>query len=78
MRELQKISAKTLQTLPHTVPIKSGSETVALLVPIRRVSPEQVASVLARIDAAAAARSPEQNILIDELLAENEGGPDQD
>ncbi|KRE17433.1 hypothetical protein ASE63_13350 [Bosea sp. Root381] len=36
MRELQKLSAGAIQALPHPVPIKSGSATIGLLVPVRR------------------------------------------
>lgn len=72
MRELQKMSAGAIAALPHSVPIKSGNDTVAVLVPIHRASPEFVASVLARIDAAAAARTPEQNALIEEVLGDRE------
>ena len=43
------------------VPIKSGNDTVARARAHAPVSPEFLADVLARIDAAAAARTPEQN-----------------
>jgi hypothetical protein len=72
MRELQKMSAGAIGALPHATPIKSGNDTVAVLVPMHRVSPEFLADVLARIDAAAAARTPEQNALIDEILGDRE------
>ncbi len=72
MRELQKMSAGAISAMPHALPIKSGNDTVAVLVPMHRASPEFLASVLARIDAAAAARTPEQNALVDEIVDEAE------
>lgn len=74
MRELQKMSAGAIRSLPHAVPVKSGAATVALLVPIQKASPELVASVLARIDAAAAKRSPERTAALEVALGEREQG----
>jgi hypothetical protein len=74
MRELQKMSAGAIRALPHAVPVKSGATTVALLVPIQKAPPELVASVLARIDAAAAERSPEQTAALEIALGERESG----
>src|SRR4051794_5312338 len=74
MRELQKMSAGAIRSLPHAVPVKSGAATVALLVPIQKASPELVASVLARIDAATAKRSPEQTAALEVALGEREQG----
>ncbi|SEO95367.1 hypothetical protein SAMN04487843_105170 [Methylobacterium sp. ap11] len=70
MRELQKMSAGAIQALPHPVPIKNGTATVGVLLPIHSVSPETMRKVLADIDAAATRRTPEENAAIDRLLAE--------
>lgn len=70
MRELQKISAGTIAALQHAVPVKSGAETVAVLVPLRRASPEAVASVLREVDEAAARRTPEQARRLAEAVEE--------
>jgi len=72
MRELQKMSAGAIQALPHAMPVKNGTATVALLVPIRKASPELVDKVLSRIDEAAARRSPEQTAAIEAMLGERE------
>jgi hypothetical protein len=74
MRELQKMSARTIEALPHAVPIKNGTATVALLVPIQKASKELVDQVLARIDAAAAKRSPKRRAALEAMLGEREGG----
>ena len=71
MRELQKISAGAIQALPHAVPIKNGTTTVGVLLPVRSAaSNEYLRKVLADIEAAAARYTPEENKAIDDLLAE--------
>ena len=70
MRDLQKMSAGSIAALPHAVPIKSGSATVALLVPIQKASPKLVARVMAKIDAAAQSRSPEETACLAALVGE--------
>jgi hypothetical protein len=72
MRELQKMSAGSIQALPHAVPIKNGSATVALLVPIQKAPKDFVDRVLAKIDAEAAKRSPEQTAALEVLLGERD------
>jgi hypothetical protein len=72
MRELQKMSAGTIQALPHAVPVKNGPATVAILVPIQKASKQLVDEVLARIDAAAAKRSPEQTAALEIMLGERQ------
>jgi hypothetical protein len=72
MRELQKMSARAIQALPHAVPVKNGRTTVALLVPVQKAPRELVDRVLARIDAAAQARSPEETARLERLLGEND------
>jgi hypothetical protein len=70
MRDLQKLSAGAIQALPHAVPIKNGTATVGVLLPVHSASKDYLREVLARIDAAAAQRTPEQNAAIDRLLSE--------
>jgi hypothetical protein len=70
MRELQRMSAGAIKILPHAMPIKSGTATVGILLPIRIVSPEYMRKVLADSDAAAVRETPEENAAIDWLLAE--------
>ena len=70
MRDLQKLSAGAIQALPHAVPIKNGTATVGVLLPIHSASKDYLREVLARIDAAAAAHTPEENAAIDALLTE--------
>jgi hypothetical protein len=70
MRDLQKLSAGAIQALPHAVPIKNGTATVGVLLPVHSASKEYLRKVLADIDTAAAQRSPEENKAIDRLLAE--------
>jgi hypothetical protein len=73
MRDLQKLSAGAIQALPHAVPIKNGTATVGVLLPVHSASKEYLRAVLARIDAAAAKHLPEENVAIDRLLAERGG-----
>ena len=69
MRNLQKLSASAIQALPHAVPIKNGTATVGVLVPMHTLSRRYLTKVLADIEAAAERRSPEQEAAIDELFA---------
>jgi len=70
MRDLQKLSAGAIQALPHAVPIKNGTATVGVLLPVRSASQEYLRTVLARIDAASAEHTPAENAAIDRLLDE--------
>lgn len=70
MRDLQRLSAGAIQALPHAVPIKNGTATVGVLLPVHTLSREYLSTVLADIEAAAERRSPEQEAAIDRLLAE--------
>jgi hypothetical protein len=73
MGELRRMSARTIQALSHPTPIKGGSATVALLVPIRKAPREFVSRVLARIDEEAAKRTPEQTAESERILGEGDG-----
>jgi len=71
MRELQKMSAATLQALPYAVPVKSGRRTVAMIVPVRQpddIAP-QIEKARASAEAADAARAPDVRARIDAYLA---------
>lgn len=74
MRELNELSAGAIQALPHAVPIKDGTVTVGVLMPVPGVAKaelrEDMRELLARIDAAAAAYTPEENAAIEALLRE--------
>lgn len=70
MRELQKISAGTIQALPHAVPIKNGSVTVGVLTPVPKKPSEALLKALAGIEEAAASRTPEEHEAIAQVLAE--------
>jgi hypothetical protein len=72
MRELQRISAREIQELEHPTAIKSGYDTIALLVPLRKAPKSMVDKVLADIDAAAAKRSPEETARIAAALGLSE------
>ena len=73
MRDLQKLSAGAIQALPHAVPIKNGTATVGVLLPIHSASKDYLSEVLARIDAAAARQTPEERAAINKLLADRGG-----
>lgn len=72
MRELQKMSAATIKALPHSVPIKSGDETVAILTPLKRPDPKRMAEVLDRIERHYAELSPETKEWLERFLDERE------
>ena len=73
MRELQKMSAATIKALPHAVPIKSGDETVGLLMPLKKPDPERMKKVLDRIEQDYAELSPETQQWLQRFLDEREG-----
>ena len=70
MRELQKMSAATIKALPHAMPIKSGDETVGVLMPLKEPDPVRMAEVLKRIDENNAKLPPEIRERIERLLGE--------
>jgi hypothetical protein len=72
MRELQKMSAGAIQALPHPVPIKSGSATVGLLVPVKRPDTARIAAALKRADAYHATLSPETKLRLERFLGERD------
>ena len=50
IRDLQKMSERTIATLPGLTAIKSGDRTLALLVPLKAADPDRLAAVLARAE----------------------------
>jgi hypothetical protein len=56
IRDLQKISGETIRALPGPTPVKSGSRTVGLLVPLKAADPDRLAAVLAHAEALAKGR----------------------
>jgi antitoxin (DNA-binding transcriptional repressor) of toxin-antitoxin stability system len=76
MRELQKMSAKQIRALPHTVPITSDGQTIALLQPLREPKKADDASRKAMEDAFRRfdeSLTPEQKRKAAKMLAEIEG-----
>ncbi|MFL5286518.1 MAG: hypothetical protein ACJ8AW_37470 [Rhodopila sp.] len=70
MGDLQKMSAGSIAVLPHAVPLKSGTTTIAVPVPVQNASPDLVARVMARIDAVASGRSVEETARLAALVGE--------
>ena len=58
IRDLQKLSAKTIGALPGPTTVKSGGRTVALLVPLKAADPDRLTAVLTRAEALAKGRDP--------------------
>ena len=58
IRDLQKVSGETILFLPGPTPIKSGSRTIGLLVPLRPADPDRLVAVLARAEQLKNARDP--------------------
>ncbi len=70
MRELQKISASSISSLPHTVPIRNGQKTVGFLVPLRKAPVDLVERAVRLIEEERAARTPEDEAGITDALRE--------
>ncbi len=56
IRDLQKISGEAISALPGMTAIKSGQKTVGLLIPIRRINPDDLRPILERAEALAKGR----------------------
>jgi len=65
MRELQKLSATTIEKLPGAAPVQSDGRTVALLVPLRPASDEARARFRQALAKAQAERTPEEQAALD-------------
>ena len=70
MRDLQKISTGTIQSLPRPVPIKSGPATIGELHPLPKPDQDGLRRLLGNIDKAAAAYTPEETAAIDAIALE--------
>lgn len=70
MRELQKLSASSIASLPHTVSIRNGQKTVGFLVPLRKAPPELVERAVRLIEEERAGRTAEDEAAITEALRE--------
>jgi uncharacterized protein YaaW (UPF0174 family) len=70
MRDLQKMSARAIQALPHAVPIKNGSSTVGVLLPIHSASRDYLLRVLDQIAAAAEQYTADEKEAVARLIAE--------
>jgi antitoxin (DNA-binding transcriptional repressor) of toxin-antitoxin stability system len=65
MRELQKLSASSIERLPGAVPVQSDGRTVALLVPLRPASEEAHARFRAALAVAQAKRTSQDQDALD-------------
>jgi hypothetical protein len=65
MRELQKLSAASIEQLPGAVPVQSDGRTVALLVPLRPASEAARARFRQALAQAQSQRSPEEQAALD-------------
>ena len=65
MRDLQKLSASTIEQLPGAVPVQSDGRTVALLVPLRPASQEARARFREALAKAQAERTAEEQEALD-------------
>src|SRR5918997_5598427 len=65
MRELQKLSAASIEQLPGAVPVQSDGRTVALLVPLRPASEEARARFRRVLAKAQSRRSPDEQAALD-------------
>jgi hypothetical protein len=70
MRELQKMSAAQIRAMPGPTPIKSGDETVGLLVPAAAVDAQRIFDAETRAIELARLRTPEQNAEVAKALDE--------
>ena len=69
IHELRTMSAETIRAFKGAIVVKDGAEMIAILIPVRSAK-ETVRKILARIDAAAAKRTPEQTSALEKMLGE--------
>jgi hypothetical protein len=50
IRDLQKISARTISKLDWPTPIKVGDETIGAIFPLKKTDPKKMRAVLLRIE----------------------------
>ncbi len=58
IRDLQKMSSETIAALPGPTPVKSGDQTVAILMPLKKPDLERLRAVLQRAEELAKGRDP--------------------
>jgi len=58
IRDLQKISAEAITALSGPTPIKSGSRTVGILIPLKRANLAHLSEALARAEELSKDRDP--------------------
>jgi len=58
IRELQKLSGKSIEALPGPTAVKSGNHTVALLIPMKKPNMERLEAALAMAEKLAIGRDP--------------------
>lgn len=75
MRDLQKISAGAIQSLPHAVPVKNGPDTVAVLLPVRGLTPEQITRIMDDLDSLHRGWSAEDRAVVDAILRDRGAEP---
>jgi len=61
IRDLRKLSSKSIIALPGATPIKSGNRTVALMIPLKPADPARFDAALARAQALAKGRDPAED-----------------
>jgi hypothetical protein len=72
IRDLQKISERTMSALSGPTPVKSGERTVAILIPLRKPDPKKLAAWAKEVARLRATRDPAED---DKFFADN---PDLD
>jgi hypothetical protein len=70
LSELREMSASAIQALPRATHILNGDDTVGILIPVRKPSPAEAAAAFAKVDAAAARRTPEEKKELEVLLGD--------
>lgn len=68
MRELQKLSADKIRSLPHAVPIQCGGETIGMLSPVRKPDPAKLLAALRKLDDLSLELTPEERRRAEEIV----------
>jgi hypothetical protein len=73
IRDLQKVSTETLESLDGLTPVTSGERTIAFIIPVKRANKERLRKSLARAEALAKGR----NVKADDAALEAFGPVDK-
>lgn len=73
IRDLQKVSSETLETLDGLTPITSGERTIAFIIPAKKANKERLRKALDRAEALAKGR----NVKADDAALEAFGPVDK-